>query len=110
MKPSDKAFLASISLLIVAAICAAAYHFLVQKDYAFIVEAPCDPAQDTCFVRDCSGGECPPNELEHYRMFSVQAADFDTCADNSCLHECQQGDIACTEIVCGESEEDECAQ
>jgi hypothetical protein len=96
--------------MVVTAVCATAYIFLVRKDYDFVVEAPCDPAQETCFFRDCSGGDCPPNEFEHYRIFSVSAQDFPTCADNSCKAECTDGTLVCTEIVCGESEEDECSE
>lgn len=110
MHISDRTFFATISLLVVVAVCATAYLFLVKEDYAFVVEAPCDPAQNTCFTRDCSGGECPPNELEQYRVFAVSAHDFPVCADNSCLQECTSGAIECVEYVCGESEEDECTE
>jgi len=110
MSISDKSFLTTISLLVILTILSTAYIFLVRKDYDFIIEAPCDPALDTCFSRDCSDDECPPNGLELYRVFSVRAADFPTCSDNSCLQECMQGSIACTETVCGESDEDICAE
>ncbi len=110
MNTSTTTFLATISLLTIAAISATTYTFLINKDYDFIVEAPCDPAQEMCFSRDCSGGECPPNELEHYRIFTVSAEDFQRCTDDSCLQECTNQTIACTELVCGESEDDECAE
>lgn len=110
MNISDKSFLSIISLSVVVAVLSTAYIFLIKKNYEFVVEAPCDPAKDTCFSRDCSGGECPPNGLEEYRIFSVHARDFETCTDSTCLKECVDGIINCTETVCGESEEDVCAE
>lgn len=107
---SDRAFFMTITLFIAVAMLSTAYIFLVRKDYDFIIEAPCDPAEGICFSRDCSTGECPPNGLENYRVFSVSARDFTSCADESCLQECTNGTIACDETLCGESEEDECAE
>lgn len=99
-----------MALSIVAVIIATAHRFLIAKDYDFIVEAPCDPLVDICFARDCSlPDECPPNNLENYRMFNIKAYDFEKCADNSCLNECLSGQIYCQEIFCGDSEEDACA-
>lgn len=109
METSDKLFLAAISLLVIVALLITAYNFLIRRDYAFLVEASCDETQTTCFLRDCSGGDCPSNELEQYRIFSVRAKDFATCADNTCLQECLRGNIECTEISCGESQDDECS-
>lgn len=109
MNMTDRTFLSAVALFFVAAICSTAYIFLIEKEYEFVVEAPCDPAVDTCFHRDCSGGECPPNGLEEYRIFTVNAADFETCADETCLAECTTGSIACTEIACGDSEADVCS-
>ena len=48
----------------------------------------CDPTSQTCFSRDCSEGDCPPNNLENYRQFTIRARDFSRCSDNSCLKEC----------------------
>jgi len=110
MSISNKTFLAAISLLVVVAVSVAARTFLFRQDYEFIVEAPCDPAETTCFFRDCSEEECPPNELGSYRIFAVRADDFPHCSDNSCLAECLAGTIECTEYTCGESEEDICAE
>jgi hypothetical protein len=86
------------------------YTFSYVKNYEFIVEVPCDSSQ-SCFVRYCDENEeCPPNELEQYRMFTLNASDYEKCLDGSCLNECVSGAIQCTEIVCGESEEDLCTQ
>ena len=110
MQISDTSFLATISLFVVTAVIATAYIFLVREDYDFVIEAPCDPAEEICFYRDCSAEECPPNGLENYRVFSVSAKDFPKCSDNSCLPECTDGVIACTETVCSESDGDVCAE
>jgi hypothetical protein len=107
---SDKTLLTIISVFTLVAICSTAYIFLVQKEYDFVIESPCDPSTDTCFYRDCTVEECPPNGLEYYRIFSLSARDFATCADSSCLPECSTGAVACVETLCGESEEDVCAQ
>lgn len=108
MNISDKTFLTTITLLVIIAILSTAYFFLFRKDYIISVEAWCDPAQNICFTRDCFGGECPANELELYRIFSVHADEFAQCSDDACLQECDSGIISCTEVVCGESEDDEC--
>lgn len=110
MEKSTKVLLWALSLSVVAVILSTGYKFLVLKDYNFIVEAPCDPTREVCFTRDCSGGDCPPNELENYRIFAVPAGDFPKCADNSCLEECLSGLISCEEIVCGDDSEDECVE
>lgn len=98
-----------ISALFLAAIINDFYTFYFQKNYDFTVEASCDPAQQSCFIRNCSANsECPPNGLEVYRVFTLKASDFNKCSDDSCLVECTSGSIRCTEISCGESAEDTC--
>jgi hypothetical protein len=84
--------------------------FYKNKSYDFLVEAPCDEASQTCFVRDCENtDECPPNNLSNYRVFSINAADFSKCTDDTCLAQCESGEIQCTEIACGESSDDTCS-
>ena len=97
-----------VSALVLAAIANNFYTFYFQKDYKFIVETPCNSTEQTCFIRDCSDGECPPNELERYRTLSINAADFAQCANDSCLNECTNGSIQCKEIFCDESVGDAC--
>lgn len=104
-----KGFLIIIGLMVVVVIGATGWRYLINEHYDFVVEASCDPSTETCFYRDCSTGECPPNELENYKVFTIEAKDFDSCEDNSCKRECEEGIIACEELVCGDSEEDECA-
>jgi hypothetical protein len=111
METSDKVVLSLIVLSIVAVLGSSTWLYLFQKDYDFVVEAECDPATETCFYRDCTNlEECPPNELENYRVFRVRAGDFERCANNTCLAECTNQSITCEEVLCGESEEDECAE
>lgn len=104
-----KTFFILICALVLATLVANFFTFFFQKNYDFIVEAQCTPTAQTCFARDCSeGSECPPNGLEKYRMFSLNAADFNECLDNSCLYECTSGVIQCEELLCDESNGDIC--
>jgi len=96
------------TFLVISAILACAYLFFYKKSYDFTVEAPCSKSTATCFVRQCDNEECPPNQLEEYRVFKLTAADFPKCSNDSCLNECLMGDIRCTEVVCGESADDLC--
>jgi hypothetical protein len=110
MHDPDRNFLTAVWLLIVVSLLATAYVFLVRMDYNFIVEIPCDSAEQLCYYRDCSAQECPVNGRETYRLFSVRAADHERCTDDACIQECSKGTIACVEIICGESPDDECAE
>jgi hypothetical protein len=111
MEKSDWAVLGFISASILLVVASTTWLFMFKQDYHFVVEAECDPASQSCFERDCSNtDDCPPNQLSVYRTFQVRAADFKSCADNSCLKECTSGVISCNEIMCGDSEEDECAE
>jgi hypothetical protein len=101
-------FFGIITALILAAIGYSFYNFYIVKNYDFLVEAPCDPQLQSCYIRDCSDGACPPNNLSIYRIFRVKAADFERCSSNSCLNECVNNSIRCIEVECGESEEDIC--
>lgn len=110
MDRSDKLLLILVLLLTFATIAATAWLFLYEKKYDFIVEAQCDPAVETCFYRDCSNeDDCPPNGYEEYKTFVLDARDFERCEGDSCAEECESGEIECTPVVCGKSEEDECA-
>jgi hypothetical protein len=97
-----------IAAITIAAIANNFYIFYIKKDYNFTVEASCNSEINTCYVRDCSTGDCPPNNLQEYRVFSLKAVDFDKCTDDSCLQQCTTSEIQCTEIKCGESLEDTC--
>ncbi|MBP6911681.1 MAG: hypothetical protein KBB88_00550 [Candidatus Pacebacteria bacterium] len=88
------------------------FHFYKTKHFQFIVEAPCDINTDTCYIRSCTdeGNYCPPNSLQSYRVFQINASDFDTCTENSCLTECLSGSIACTELLCEEDNVTSCSK
>lgn len=111
METSDKVVLFLIVLSIIAVLGSSTWLYLFQKNYDFVVEAECDPATETCFYRDCTNlDDCPPNELENYRVFRVRAGDFEKCENNTCLKECTDQSITCAEVLCGESEEDVCSE
>lgn len=98
-----------IFLLVISALLANFYTFFFLKNYNFIVESSCNPEVEVCYGRDCSdSSECPPNNLEIYKVYSISAKDFDKCSDDSCKNECTNGLIMCKEIVCGSSSEDSC--
>jgi len=110
MNKWDKIFLLILVLSVLAVATATTYKFLLEKNYNFVVEAPCDSSTNACFIRSCfNSDDCPPNGLENYRIFNVKASDFEKCTNNSCLNECLSGKISCKETKCGNSEEDECS-
>lgn len=113
MDLSGRLFLVFVSVAIVAVIGATGWKFVIARDYDVVVEAACDPTEQTCHYRECSEvsnvGDCPPNELEYYHVYVVKAHEFDTCADASCAAECEAGSITCTPIACGDYEDDECS-
>lgn len=98
-------FLAVLSVLSISI-----YRFWYQKDFTVLVEASCDQTTMSCYVRDCETEECPPNALAEYQIFSVSAAEFQKCADETCLAECANEMITCEQILCGSNEEDVCSQ
>ena len=80
-----------------------------SKDYLFFVEAPCDPAVNECYVRDCSIlDECPPNDLATFRTFQLPASRFEYCSDNSCLNICPSETYFCEELPCSDQEDYSC--
>lgn len=96
-------FLAGV---IAAALAVSFYKYFFRQDYMFLLEAPCDTAIQTCYVRDCSTGECPPNGLAAYRIFELKASRFTDCEDAACLNLCP-GD-SCGEVFCDTREGLEC--
>ncbi len=84
------------------------HKYFYTKNYDYVVETSCDPQTERCFVRDCSGGDCPPNNLSTYRRYTIKAYDFPKCSDNSCKSECESGAIACEPISCDEAAGDAC--
>jgi len=103
-----KTFFFVVAVLTLSIIAGNLYTFYLKKDYQVTVEVPCDLGQ-LCFVRDCSGDECPPNELEQYQMFTLSASDFDRCSGDSCESFCKAGMNRCEEMVCDEEAGDVCS-
>jgi hypothetical protein len=96
-------------VILIIPIGSAYYHYFVNQDYDFLVEVRCDSNEETCYSRDCSNpDDCPPNGLSVYKQYSINALDFRKCSDNSCEKECKSGSVKCTEIVCGNADEDVC--
>ena len=98
-------------VLIIAVVLATIGSFIkyyTLQDFEFFVEAPCDVTAVECYARDCSLGECPPNNLDQYRLFSIGAADCALCNDNSCSNLCVEGGGQCSEILCSSQSDIEC--
>ncbi|MDP3965569.1 MAG: hypothetical protein Q8Q13_02100 [bacterium] len=91
------------------AILASFYIYFFTKNYDFLIEAPCDAALSQCYVRDCSTGDCPPNNLSAYSLYRVPAALFSSCTDNSCSNICTAGNTVCKEIPCSSQVDVECS-
>lgn len=97
-----------VSALVLSLFAINLYTFYFQKDYDFTVEVPCGEGE-LCFIRHCGEvDECPPNELERYRMFVLNASDYDKCENGVCLNACTSGSIECEEVICDESVGDAC--
>jgi hypothetical protein len=107
-RPQSFLFLAVIGIGMLVPLGAAFYKYYYLKDYDYIVETPCDSAKEICYTRDCSTGECPPNGLSEYKVFSVKAYDFPKCSNNSCKEECEKGLITCVPVPCGQSGGESC--
>lgn len=81
--------------------------YIYAQDYSFIIEASCDPAETSCYVRDCDD-YCPPNELEVYSSYLISANDYADCTDNSCSNICENTTTAelCVPIECNSDNND----
>jgi len=94
-------------LLLLSVVLAVGYSFYKYEyiqSFQYTVEASCDPAQQVCYQRDCSAGDCPPNDLDTFRVFTIPASEFENCADDSCTNICPSTDHQCTEIMCSEDQ------
>lgn len=100
----------AISLLMIIAVMAGnLYNFFYLKNYQFVIETSCQ-AGERCFIRHCGeGDECPPNNLELYRAFSIKASDFKQCGAEGCEVLCLSGDNRCAERLCSEESGDVCS-
>ncbi len=96
--------------LFLVALCSSFFTYLYSKDYDVVVEASCDQTKQSCYLRDCENTEeCPPNNLSVYKIYQVKGYDYKACKDGTCLYECENGAIQCTEILCGENRDDICS-
>lgn len=104
--------------LLVFTICGASLVFLsaytkyiYAKDFSFLIEATCNPEQQTCYVRDCDES-CPPNQLEIYSAYEISAADYAKCTTNGCENICQNETTSnlCKEFVCDGEKGDDCTE
>lgn len=84
-------------------------NYFENRDFIMNLESSCDPAVESCFQRDCSEEECPPNSLEVYKYVDVPAWFFERCSENSCKKECIENPDQCEFTYCDpDSEEDIC--
>ncbi len=84
-------------------------NYFENKDFVMNLESPCDPQTESCFYRNCSEEECPPNQLEVYKYVDVPAWFFEKCSENSCFQECLDNTENCEFTYCDpESVEDTC--
>lgn len=99
-------------VLLLGSILSTAWFYLYKKDYTVVVETSCPEGAQNCFQRDCtsSGAECPPNELESYRVYKMKAVDFEVCKEDGCSKLCESGSMLCSPITCGDSTDDQCLQ
>ncbi|MEZ4104591.1 MAG: hypothetical protein R3B60_04900 [Candidatus Paceibacterota bacterium] len=83
--------------------------YIYAHDYDFIIEAPCDPEQMSCYVRDCND-YCPPNELEIYQVYHLPASIYPLCIDNSCTNICESDETKkqCIPVLCNINNDDDC--
>jgi hypothetical protein len=84
--------------------------YIFAKDYSFYIEGECDPLITTCFVRDCDE-YCPPNGLEIYSAYYIDASEFTSCTSNDCASICENLETAhlCEQIAC-DSNNYECTE
>lgn len=98
------AIINSLLFLFVIFICF--YFFYIKKDFDFIIETSCDINKEQCFIRDCTNpDDCPPNGLEEFKRYTLNANDFKYCENEDCLDVCENQQINCNLIQCKEDEE-----
>ena len=77
------------------------YQNLYSKSFTFQVEMACNSETSECYSRMCQNdGDCPPNNLTTYRVFTLPASEFQKCSDNSCSNICSSEHNNCTEVLC----------
>lgn len=82
------------------------YFFYFKKDFNFIVETACDTTVEQCIIRDCTNpDDCPPNGLQEFKRYTLNANDFKYCTNEDCKLACESNQIQCEIIPCEENEE-----
>ncbi len=109
-KSEDKKSIFVFIIFLVLVIVFCFYKYIYKKDYLYMIELPCDSTSEKCFIRDCSQGDCPPNNLSSYKKYFIKAYDFKKCGVDSCLDECLAGNADCKKIECDESSNDSCSE
>ncbi len=72
------------------------YQYAILKNYDMYIEVQCDFSTESgCIRRDCNEEECPPNELESYKIYKIKAKDLAFCQDGTCYEECANMIISC---------------
>lgn len=88
-------------LLFLITILSGFYFFYIKKNFDFIIESPCDPNLEQCFIRDCLDyNDCPDNMLENFKRYSLSAHDFKYCEGEDCTNVCENKEIDCEKLEC----------
>lgn len=102
------AFLLSLFITFLAVIGSTAYIFFIKSDYSYFIEAACDPNTTSCYYRDCSEEDaCYEYQTDIYKLYEIEATEFEKCGGLACVEQCESGVIECTEVAC-DPEGEEC--
>ncbi len=98
-----------ISIFLV--LCCAYAKYIFAKDYIFYIEGSCNPETQSCFVRNCDE-YCPPNGLDTYSAYHIQAREYLKCTSNDCASICENSVTknVCEQITCDTGAGDSCSK
>ena len=105
-------FSSVVFFLLILSIASAYYKFQVSEDYVVESRVACDPLQESCFVWRCepeSESECtgnPAEEIFYYKIANKNVQNISCNEPGECDFACQQGEQACEEILCAETNKD----
>jgi hypothetical protein len=113
MGKGSKILLVAFVFLIVLAVSASYYKFVVLRDFVIEAQVDCDPTSESCFVWECDPGiedECTGIEEDdtwYYKIAHRNAKNIPLCNtdDETCLpFTCpDEGEAQCDEILCSET-------
>lgn len=95
-----------LSFFIVAVSALARY--VIVQDFTFQVEVPCDPEEQTCYLRDCEIDYCPPNNLTEYTLYNIRGYEYQACTTGTCILYCAREESQCEEILCDSESGESC--